>query len=109
MEKVMSDIDNTDDGRLPAWPRLSPASLGLTKREYAAIHLKQPDSGIEWLDEMIRKAKRDELAAECIWLARDCLYANETGDDEDMARLAYEYADAMLAARLTHPEKKGDA
>ncbi len=27
---------------------------GMSLRQYAAIHLKQPDSGIDWLDEMIR-------------------------------------------------------
>jgi hypothetical protein len=28
----------------------------LTAREYAAIHLKVPESGTVWLDEMIRKS-----------------------------------------------------
>lgn len=28
----------------------------LTAQQYAAIHLKVPDSGLEWLDEMIRKS-----------------------------------------------------
>jgi hypothetical protein len=35
----------------------------LSLRAYAAIKLKQPDSGIDWIDEMILKAKRDEVAA----------------------------------------------
>jgi hypothetical protein len=26
-------------------------------RAYAALHLRVPDSGIDWLDEMIRKAR----------------------------------------------------
>lgn len=33
---------------------------GLSKREYAAIHLRVPDSGEEWLDEMIKKSNRME-------------------------------------------------
>lgn len=38
-------------------------SSGLTKREYAAIHLRVPKSGNEELDEMIREAQRNEMAA----------------------------------------------
>ena len=30
----------------------------LSPRAYAAIHLCVPDSGIEWLDEMIRKSRQ---------------------------------------------------
>jgi hypothetical protein len=29
----------------------------ISLREYAAIHLRVPDSGIDWLDKMIRKAR----------------------------------------------------
>jgi len=29
---------------------------GMTLRQYAAIHLKVPDSGTDWLDEMIKKS-----------------------------------------------------
>jgi hypothetical protein len=35
---------------------------GLSLRQYAAIKLRVPDSGEEWLDEMIRKSLRDEFA-----------------------------------------------
>lgn len=37
-------------------------SAGLTKREYAAIHLRVPDSGDEVIDAMIRKAQRRDVA-----------------------------------------------
>lgn len=46
----------------PAFPSDNfgtPSALGLTKREYAAIHLSVPDSGTDWLDEMIRKSNRE--------------------------------------------------
>lgn len=33
-----------------------PYSAGMTLRQYAAIHLKVPDSGSDWLDDMIRKS-----------------------------------------------------
>jgi hypothetical protein len=29
----------------------------MSLRAYAAVHLRVPDSGIDWLDEMIRKAR----------------------------------------------------
>jgi hypothetical protein len=29
----------------------------MSLRAYAAIHLRVPDSGIEWLDEMIRQSR----------------------------------------------------
>jgi len=35
---------------------------GMRLQEYAAIHLKVPESGTPWLDEMIQKARRDEFA-----------------------------------------------
>ncbi len=46
---------------------------GMTLRQYAAIHLRVPDSGIEWLDAMIRKARKAEYAG----LAMQGLLANE--------------------------------
>ena len=38
-----------------------PKNTGLTAREYAAIKLRLPDSGTDWLDVMIRKANRDQF------------------------------------------------
>lgn len=35
---------------------------GMSLRQYAAIHLRVPDSGEVWLDEMIERARRDEFA-----------------------------------------------
>lgn len=37
-------------------------SNGMSKREYAAIQLRFPDSGEEWLDEMIRNANLRDAA-----------------------------------------------
>ena len=36
---------------------------GMTLRQYAAIKLRVPNSGTDWLDEMIRTSLRDEFAA----------------------------------------------
>jgi hypothetical protein len=71
----MSDNDKAkiDDGG-PAFPAgiqmRDPVTLewgdlppqGMSLRAYAAIKLRVPDSGIDWLDAMIVKAKRDEFA-----------------------------------------------
>ncbi len=83
----------------PAFPVTSdnfanPQSTGMTVREYAAIQLKVPDSGTDWLDEMIRTAQRNELAAKAMqgWAA-DSGVTTATG-----AKWAYEMADAMQKA-----------
>ena len=41
-------------------PDVSHYSEGMTLRQYAAIHLKVPNSGTDWLDEMIEEAKLKE-------------------------------------------------
>lgn len=38
-------------------PKLNSGN-GFSKREYAAILLKVPDSGLEWLDEMIKRSHK---------------------------------------------------
>lgn len=45
-----------DDCAYPL-PKLNNGN-GFTKREYAAILLKVPDSGLEWLDNMIKRAHK---------------------------------------------------
>lgn len=45
----------------PAFPQPNnPAEYGrgMTLRQYAAIHLKVPNSGTDWLDEMIKQANK---------------------------------------------------
>lgn len=69
---------------------------GMTLRQYAAIKLAVPDSGLPWLDEMIVKSNRERLAA----AALQGLIANggcPTWDDD--AKAAYAAADAMLRER----------
>ena len=39
---------------------------GMTLRQYAAIKLKVPSSGTDWLDEMIRESQRNEIAASAL-------------------------------------------
>jgi G:T-mismatch repair DNA endonuclease (very short patch repair protein) len=77
------------------WDGITPAINyhGMTLRQYAAIRLRVPDSGTDWLDDMIRKSNRDYFAAAAI---------NEVGwynNINQSAIMAYEIADAMLKAR----------
>lgn len=70
----------------------------MNKRMYAAIKLRVPDSGEEWLDDMIRQSLRDEFAGKAMQGIVSAT-AVVAGDYTDVARWAYEYANAMLKAR----------
>ena len=82
--------------------------LGMNLRQYAAIKLRVPNSGTDWLDEMIRTSLRDEFAAKAMQgvCAGNPEYmpvcVDQSDDPSDVvliARTAYAIADAMLAAR----------
>ncbi|MDE3021934.1 MAG: hypothetical protein KGI54_08750 [Pseudomonadota bacterium] len=83
----------------PAFP-VSPGSAfhGLSLRQYAAIKLKVPDSGTDWLDEMITNSLRDDFAAKAM---QTYLNSSDRGEFEESvwAQCAYEMAYAMLEAR----------
>lgn len=66
----MTDRTSHTDSAFPySVPKLNDgAQGGLSKREYAAILLKVPDSGTDWLDVMIRRAH--EIAAPMIFTTR---------------------------------------
>lgn len=74
-----------------------PAELSyepLTPRQQAAITLRVPSSGTDWLDDMIRTARRDELAVQMMSFT----VHGDTGGYLDYAAEAYEAADALIAA-----------
>ncbi|MDV7391885.1 hypothetical protein RZS08_11045 [Arthrospira platensis SPKY1] len=72
---------------------------GMTLRQYAAIHLKVPNSGTDWLDEMIVESNRNELAARAMQgYASDPDWRSDMGPTET-AFAAYRQADDMLKAR----------
>jgi hypothetical protein len=78
-------------------PNIHGGSDGMTIRQYAAIKLRVPDSGTDWLDDMIRKSNRDYFAAAALQgMLSD---SNTGGSDSQFAESAYAYADAMLKAR----------
>jgi hypothetical protein len=72
---------------------------GMTLRQYAAIKLRVPESGTDWLDDMIRKSNRDYFAAAALqgMLSDECI----AGSVLQLAENTYSYADAMLKARET--------
>ena len=76
---------NSDDER---------AAQGLTAQEYAAIQLRVPESGTEWLDAMIRKARRMDTETTIAAALIVC-------DDRDSDEVAEEAAGMAL---LMHPE-----
>lgn len=74
-----------------------PAAIetGMTLRQYAAIKLRVPNSGTDWLDEMIREARRDELAAQMMQAVAKQYPGMWRGS---VAKEAYAMAGAMFAA-----------
>jgi len=83
---------------------IGPANL--TPQAYAAIHLRIPESGIDWLDKMIVKAERRNFVAKALpgligGLMRR--YGQPGYDDGGMihetAIRCFEMADAMIAER----------
>ena len=83
---------------------------GMSLRAYAAIHLRVPALGLPWLDEMIARAERRELAAavvEGIWANSSSAFLTVIGNEgkrlgdtrmsQTFAREAYETADALIA------------
>lgn len=71
---------------------------GMSVRVYAAIKLKVPESGIDWLDEMIIKSKRDYFAAKAMQGIIDVYYSDDSTSltDDGVAEHAYRIADHML-------------
>lgn len=74
---------------------------GMSLRQYAAIELRVPNSGTDWLDEMIRTSLRDELAAKAMQAIWSCLHPDAVRSESIVftAKDAHLLADAMLASR----------
>lgn len=86
--------------------------VGMSLREYAAIKLRVPNSGTDWLDEMIRQSLRDEMAGKVMQALISSDQDREVWSDwgenglEDRnsiassyAAAAYEIVGAMLKER----------
>jgi len=77
---------------------------GMSLREYAAIRLRIPESGEDWLDEMIRKAMRDEFAG---MVVGSYFQIFPSGRPTTAAAFAYEVAGRMLEERKKKEEADG--
>lgn len=83
----------TKDNSESAFPASWNWAGGLSKREYAAIHLCVPDSGNPELDAMINRARRDRFAAAALQGA----LAHASGEDPHKSPgMALTLADAMM-------------
>ncbi len=78
----------------------------MTLRQYAAIKLRVPDSGTDWLDEMISKSLRDDVAAKVMQgmyndgtVAKASELVDDSTNMDAVSEWAYAQADAMLRAR----------
>ena len=72
------------------------ASMLLTGRQYAAIHLCVPDSGDQWLDDMIKKALRHRLAGQCVAHVVTLGLADDESSVSWVGECAYLMADEMM-------------
>ena len=93
-------IQPINDGG-PAYP--TPAGIqhndGMTLRQYAAIKLCVPDSGLPWLDEMIVQSNRERLAAAALPALVTAAIEFDHVKWDATAQHAYLCADAMPKAR----------
>lgn len=71
----------------------------MTLRQYAAIKLRVPESGTDWLDDMIRKSNRDYFAAAVLQGLLGNPQSNSNWDESDVAKFCYYQANEMLKAR----------
>ena len=72
---------------------------GMTLREYAAIELRIPDSGVDWLDEMIAKAERRDIATKAMQ-GLIIKFSGAAGyTSVHIAKDAYTIADSVLKER----------
>lgn len=97
----MNEKINDGGPAFPCHPEIIPQKerdfAGMTLRQYAAIKLRVPNSGTDWLDEMIRESMRNELAAKAMQgsIAHS---QSEEWSCSVIAEDAYMQADAMLKA-----------
>jgi len=98
---------NTEIAAFPCSP--SPthfSSSGMTLRQYAAIKLRVPNSGTDWLDDMIVASIRNDFASKAmqshiaIGFVSMCEAGHQEGEiNKAIAKASYDMADAMIVAR----------
>lgn len=102
-------MSNQDKPAFPTDTEESPfckAHTGLTARQYAAIKLRVPDSGTDWLDAMIDRSRMMDFAQFAMpevmkewWDNREKTSESSFDEDADiMASDCFLMAEAMLKA-----------
>ena len=88
-------MSNEDDPAFPMWePTQGVWIPGLSAKQYAAIHLRVPSSGVDWLDDMIREANgagQDPQLADLIATGRTAI---KTYFDEAKGEVVTEHVPA---------------
>ncbi len=85
---------------------------GMSLRQYAAIKLRVPRSGDDWLDDMIRESLRDQFAGQALagWMASfdtECDYPTDEGK-KNLASNFYDLGSAMLAEKQRCASEGGE-
>jgi len=65
-EEMLDECEPVFPQTRESWGNGDVVPEGARARQYAAIHLCVPDSGVVWLDKMIRKSLRYKIAASVI-------------------------------------------
>lgn len=106
-----SKIDPTLGGNPPPIPIKPPPAVlppptggpafiegGMDLRQYAAIQLCVPDSGLDWLDDMIRQARKDRVQDQILngAMSTGYYFMRDTKGDEWIGQRSRELADAVI-------------
>ena len=87
---------------IPAFPSVNKYREveGMTLKNYACIKLKVPESDDDWLNKLILKSLRTDLAAKAMQGELACQTENWNYESNEMlAKKSYEIADAMIKER----------
>ena len=71
------------------------AETGMTMRQYAAIHLRVPNSGADWLDDMIAEAREMDAAERAM---QGLIVGVERPAFDYIAKTAHDMAEEMTEA-----------
>lgn len=71
------------------------AEIGMTMRQYAAIHLRVPNSGTGWLDDMIAEAREMDAAERAM---QGLIVGVERPAFDYIAKTAHDMAEEMTEA-----------
>lgn len=94
-----SDMDESTNNKPDGGPAFPSGDFdrGISLRAYAAIKLRVPDSGIEWLDDMIIRSMRNQFAAMVAQgIHASCSDSESYPDPDRVSEEAYRNAASLL-------------